>query len=400
MPTHSDSLHEKKYFIESTSNSSWKRIFVDISSLAVKDHGGGIQRFQKSLISAWKLNPPSEYEVIPIFYSEANRQFKYFEVDGENKNQSNSNFLKEKVEISSCDIYLNTDLNYRFVLENPDFYLKLSEFNVQIYFMLYDLLPLTFPSYFPEGIKELHTNWISTACESANFICISATVKKELDKWVNSRGIVVKSSHVNLGADILGATNSMSAKVNKNYSSINFLIVSTIEPRKSHELVLDAFEILWDEGLDFKLIFIGKEGWKVEKLIQRIQSHPLLGKKLFWYSKLRDAELIQLYQSSSALINASLGEGFGLPLVEASYYGLPLILRDIPIFREIAGDEAWYFATNDAASLADSLRKWVNKYKSGEISAAKNIEIVTWQETGKQIVEIIKSNRSDEIGLI
>ena len=378
-----------------TRPSSRKKLFFDVSLLAKKDHGGGIQRVQKSLMSIWESNPPSSYEVIPIFFSELEHEFKCYKGSVETQKYNQYFQSNTKVEIAKGDIYLNSDLNYQFVIQNSEFFTFLIESGVEIYFMMYDLLPLSMPDSFPAGIKELHEKWIQIASQFAFYICISKTVQDELVEWGIHEGKQINSGFVYLGSDISNVVESdfTISNINKDSNSINFLVVSTIEPRKSHELVLNAFELLWDEGNDFNLTFVGKEGWKVEKLTERMRNHPQLNVKFVWKSNLSDSELADYYKSATVIINASLGEGFGLPIVEASSYGVPLILRDIPIFREIAGKEAWYFSTNSADGLAQSLRDWVSKFMLGEISEAQNIKVVTWQDTGDRIIELISNNK-------
>ena len=61
----------------------------------------------------------------------------------------------------------------------------------------------------------------------------------------------------------------------------------------------------------------------------------------------------------SCLISPSEGEGFGLPLIEAAQHATPIIARDIPVFREVAGDHAFYFDGLEASALADAIHQWL-----------------------------------------
>lgn len=110
-------------------------------------------------------------------------------------------------------------------------------------------------------------------------------------------------------------------------------MVGTIEPRKGHSRVLSAYEHLWDEGLQEVLVLIGKRGWKCESTIKKIENHPELVIRLYWFESASDEFLDQVYRISNFLIAASYGEGFGLPVVEASNYGIPILARNIPIFN-------------------------------------------------------------------
>ena len=125
--------------------------------------------------------------------------------------------------------------------------------------------------------------------------------------------------------------------------SISFLMVGTLEPRKAYEEVLEAFERLWQEGLPLNLVLVGKQGWMVEELVEQLRSHHELNRRLFWLEGISDEYLEQVYLVCTCLIAASYGEGFGLPLIEAAQHKLPIIARDIPVFREVAGENAFFF---------------------------------------------------------
>jgi len=70
-----------------------------------------------------------------------------------------------------------------------------------------------------------------------------------------------------------------------------------------------------------------------------------------------DESLACLYSGATLVVNPSLGEGFGLPAVEAAACGAPLVLSDLPAHRESMGDAAVYFPPGDSAALADALAR-------------------------------------------
>src|SRR5690606_19458999 len=105
----------------------------------------------------------------------------------------------------------------------------------------------------------------------------------------------------------------------------------TVEPRKGYAQAIDAMELLWKDHNPAHLVVVGKRGWLVEDLCERLASHAELGHRLHWLEDADDATLQRLYRSCSALLAASEAEGFGLPLVEAAQENLPVIARDIPV---------------------------------------------------------------------
>ena len=165
-------------------------------------------------------------------------------------------------------------------------------------------------------------------------------------------------------------------------------MVGTIEPRKGHAHVLDAFDQLWSRGLDVNLVIVGAEGWRhlrpnmrrvIPQIIARLRSHPEWGRRLFWVSRASDEYLEKIYATSSCLIAAAEGEGFGLPLIEAARHGLPIIARDIPVFREVAGEHAFYFAGKDSDVLAEAIKQWLVLHERGE---HPNSELHTLENLG------------------
>ena len=64
---------------------------------------------------------------------------------------------------------------------------------------------------------------------------------------------------------------------------------------KKHEQVLTAFEQLWAREIDPNLVIVGKQGRKVEALVERLRTHPELGKRLFWLEGISDEYLDKIY---------------------------------------------------------------------------------------------------------
>jgi glycosyltransferase involved in cell wall biosynthesis len=173
------------------------------------------------------------------------------------------------------------------------------------------------------------------------------------------------------------------------YELPSFLMVGTLEPRKGHAQALEAFEQLWAQGENVALVVVGLPGWMTDVLQRRIRHHDELGKRLFWFMQASDALVEKLYATCTVLLASSQGEGFGLPLVEAARHGLPVLARDMPIFREVAGTHATYFSGLDAASLASAVREWLAAQQRGDTPAVAGMPAVTWSESAAQLVHLM-----------
>jgi glycosyltransferase involved in cell wall biosynthesis len=169
-----------------------------------------------------------------------------------------------------------------------------------------------------------------------------------------------------------------------------FLMVGTIEPRKGHSFVLQAFEALWEEvDTTASLCIIGREGWDVGDFVAGLKCHRELGKRLLFLYSAPDSELRDAYNNSTALIQASEGEGFGLPLIEAAQYGLPIICTDIPVFREIASKHVIYFERGRIESLKKCITDFLVMKENESIPDSSKIPMLTWEQSAENLFAIL-----------
>jgi glycosyltransferase involved in cell wall biosynthesis len=89
------------------------------------------------------------------------------------------------------------------------------------------------------------------------------------------------------------------------------------------------------------------------------------------------------------LLHPSHGEGFGLPLVEAGSHDLPIIARDLPIFREIAGDHICYFDGYGGSDLVDAIESFFVLQKQGRVPSSSGMKPLSWAQSAEQLLSII-----------
>jgi glycosyltransferase involved in cell wall biosynthesis len=373
-----------------------RQLLVDVSELAQHDAKSGIQRVVRSILTEWLHHPPMGFRVEPV-YATLDHGYRYARRFTRNfLGYADETLQDEPIDYVPGDVFFGLDLQPQVVLAQRAFYQALRRQGVRVTFAVYDLLCVLMPQYFPDGAADGFCHWLDVVAENDGAICISKAVAGELTDWVNVKKPIRKIPFTiewfHLGADIGNSvpTNCLSddtGTVLERLRSCNsFLIVGTIEPRKANAQVLDAFEQLWQSGVDINLVIVGKQGWMVEALIDRLRRHPEQHKHLFLLEGISDEYLELVYEVSTCLIAASFGEGFGLPLIEAAQHKLPIIARDIPVFREVAGEHAFYFSGLYAENLSNSIKEWLNLDKDSKAPQSIDLPWLTWEQSAKQLL--------------
>ncbi|GAA1444382.1 glycosyltransferase family 4 protein [Leifsonia poae] len=113
--------------------------------------------------------------------------------------------------------------------------------------------------------------------------------------------------------------------------------------------------------------------------------------RIVFHNGASDEEYAETLASATALVTASLDEGFGIPLVESMTLGTPVVVSDIPIFREIGGDAALYFEATSAGDLAARIRHLEESGVWAARSAAARTEAArfTWEASAEHLLTVL-----------
>ena len=260
-----------------------------------------------------------------------------------------------------------------------------------IHTCVYDLVPLRHPELTGEGLPPAFDRWFRRAAqESDSLLCISRAIADEVVAHLEEariphrQGLQVNWFH--LGSN-LPAGGVASVEVTSAFSEVPCAImVGTVEVRKRHAFALDVMERLWAEGSPARLIVLGKMGWHVEALSQRIRTHAEFGKRLIWIEKPSDADLAHGYAKANVLLFPSLYEGYGLPVAEALRAHLPVVASDIPVLREVGGDAALY-------GELENIDQWVELVKRSTRGDRTNVHgghVSSWDDAAHQVRRAIQ----------
>lgn len=392
-----------------------KRIFLDITGTHFNNLKTGIERVAQSLIFELINAPPDEYRIEPVYLENFDGQWRYVyarEYTLSFMRIRNVALNDDVADMDVGDIVLGLDISGTAIIQSvhTNYIQALRNKGVKVYFFVHDLIPVRLPSVFPPGADKAHHDWLSAVAATDGVIGVTKHVAEDFRSWLNETGIHsnrerdFKIDYSHHGADITSNVTSVGIPfwgrkiLRKMTRRPSFLMVGSIEPRKNYLTVIKAFERLWEKDLKINLVIVGREGWcelpndfrrDIPETVQSIKSHSRNGKNLFWLEGVSDEFLNKIYDHCTCLIAASHDEGFGLPLIEAAQHKIPIIASDIPVFREVAKDYAFYINNRKPDAIAQSIYDWLELYREKKHPCSDDMPWLTWKESAQRLLKTI-----------
>lgn len=350
-------LWRNKFLFHRPIGASVPRLLVDVSTIIRHDAQTGIQRVVRSVWSELLKRDGEGFILQPVFatnrhgYCNAPLDF----LEGRPRSSD-----RAPVGAGPGDKFLGLDLSAHLLPKYRQQLRAWRKHGASIHVIVYDLLPIQRPDWFTGAASSNFRKWLDViALDTDNALCISDFVASQLSLQLGSARPHI--GRLAMGADMSASrpTSGLSLEVTEALEQMRecptILMVGTIEPRKGYEAALSAFEYLWqgDRAGAPSLVIVGKSGWKTASMRSRLLAHPQLGRRLRWLDRVSDEGLTLLYSAARAVLVASRGEGFGLPLVEAAMHRRHVLARDLEVFREQRLANVVYFSDDSPASLGD-----------------------------------------------
>ena len=306
----------------------------------------------------------------------------------------NRHRLFPPIEVAEGDIILLLDSSWHL-----DIWPEVKRFKAsgaKVLTVVYDLIPLTHSQFCDDTLVWFFEKWSNEAFKHSDGFCaISQSVEADVCHAVGDASRFY--AHFLLGSEIktMRSGGTLPPKLVELFQdkAPTFLLVGTIEPRKNHAYLLDAFDLLWRQGRDFRLLFVGRLGWKNEQTLGRIYTHERYNRQLFMFNDLDDAALRYCYENATMLLFPSFAEGYGLPIIESLRHGLPVMASDIHVHREVGQDNIGYFDLSDPADLVEKIMQreslpFIRQRDS-------HMKTTSWQESAETLFNAIKAFAND-----
>ncbi len=278
--------------------------------------------------------------------------------------------------------------------------------SVKIYFTVHDLLPVLVPHAFPPKTGEMYAEWLRTAADLADgMVCASRALAHELRDWLSRnaarkdrRPLKIATFPPGYDAEAIEPVFDLKPASRRTLARINerpfLLMAGSPGPHTGHAQVLTGFDLLWRRGADINLVIVGEAGWKAKDLTVRLWTHRQRGRRLFWLRGASGGLRCRIHEYAAGLIAASEAQGSGLPLIEAARHDTPIIARDLPVYRETAGEHAHYFSGQTPASVAGAIETWLALREQGRIPCSGRIPSPTCAESAQRLLRTIQNGDS------
>jgi glycosyltransferase involved in cell wall biosynthesis len=212
------------------------------------------------------------------------------------------------------------------------------------------------------------------------------TVSETSKQLILQNKLTVKPVHVIYNAPAMSSLNSFSTAAKTARGRNQLLYMGSFMQYKNVECLIQAMKDLPDH----ELVLLSK--------IHPSRQAELLAlagdnkDRIIFRNGVDDDQYQKLLEGAFALVSASKDEGFGIPLVEAMSHGIPLVVSDLPIFREVAGDAGYFFDPTDPRGFASSINKLAEQ-SVWEAASRKSLEraaFFNWDDSAEVLLQALK----------
>lgn len=233
--------------------------------------------------------------------------------------------------------------------------------------IIYDLIPILYPHFVVPAYVDLLNDYFGELFWTADAaLCISACTQRDMLGFCEDNGVPPPASaHFPLGSDLpsggaVEAADPHHLLEGKSYA----IFVSTIETRKNHRLLYQAWDYCLRRGMidgeTCRLVFVGRPGWNIGDLMHEMQANPVTRDTIVTLSNVSDAELSALYAHAAFGLFPSHYEGYGLSLAELLSLGKVCLSSDGGALPEVGGGLVTYRDPSDVIGWAHALAELFN----------------------------------------
>ena len=278
---------------------------------------------------------------------------------------------------------------------SPDGWLSLRT-NIPSIPVIHDLNFEHFPEFIPYHVRQYYYFFFHRFAKTAERIdTVSEFTKQDIIKSYKISEDLIDVVYNGANEKYVPIDNKMKEEVRAKYTNNcqYFLFIGTIHPRKNLKNLIKSFDKFKNSfSSNIKLLVVGDRKWWTKDL-KEVFNNILYKDEIIFIGRLNDDELKNIIGSALAMMYVSFFEGFGIPILEAMYCGVPVITSNTSSMPEIGGDAAIYI---DPASVDSITNAMIQIHKDERLRA----ELISkgfirknnfsWDKTAEKLWETIE----------
>ncbi len=303
--------------------------------------------------------------------------------------------LDDTLQIVSGDVFISAQADWYHI--NLEAIIAEQRRGLRRVVLCYDIIPILFPEWYGEKDAVAFGGYYARSFATADRVIFNASInERDARSFCRSLGFDLTDSRiVPLGSDFSAPSGKRSLPAGLQPGRYA-VFVSTIEPRKNHNMLVDVWSRLSADGVihkaDFKLVLAGRSGWKMEKFFADLTANPEFGRSIFHLESLGDDLIKTLYAEAAFSLYPSIYEGFGLPPIESMLAGAPVIASTGGAIPEVVGDAGICLDPHDPDAWYREIKRMIDdeSHRQSWADRARSYRQVTWRESAERFVAAVE----------
>lgn len=262
--------------------------------------------------------------------------------------------------------------------------------------LFHDAIPISHPELVRRKAAKCHADYMTALCKTDLVIAVSNSAAEQFRLFAEKHRLPLPTIHVCSSAGEFPGVGRPRAKPNVLPDAINILCVSTLEPRKNHKTLLEAFERASSALSPPRLwLHLAGDRYKdAEFIVELVKAARTHNRHIIWHGKVTDRQLVTLYHECDFTVYPSIVEGFGLPIIQSLWNRRPCICANFGAMAETASKGGCLTVdVRDPAKLSGAIvalttRSDVRQNLVEEIEAQ---HFKTWHEYATEICAALKA---------
>jgi len=264
--------------------------------------------------------------------------------------------------------------------------------------IFHDAIAIDYPELVSIKYRQHHLDYLTAMTQCDLVLANSRDSFERFQRFVKeTRAGNPRIDYVELAGEIPGTSRNRQGLVMDLDRRIRALCVGSLDPRKNHQRLIEAFEGIWNEypDLPLELILVGGQYDATSDLSRWVESKVHERKRLIWMGRVSDEALAEQYANCHFTCFPSLVEGFGIPLLESLWKGRPCLCSAEGVVGDLAKDGGCVPCdVKDVDAIRGAVERMLFEkgYYQDVAEQAVARPIKTWREYGREFVAKMKQH--------